>query len=201
MKRLFIFIFIFIFSQIFAQEYGQEGYQEKRYLKATEAMKNNQFESAYNDFYFVHKYKNNDLSIIALKKADSILPFAQQNIRKKIVGKWILYESGSNWGFEKEKETDIKKLLIIELDKFSFYNLNIKTNEMTLTKSEKSVFTKHRDMGDLPFDFVFSDKTLWNFYYNEEKKVLQQYMTGEESENSRTEIVCGNMEYKYIRME
>ena len=154
MKSLFILIFVFTFSQSFAQEYGQEGYQEKRYQEATEDLKKNEFESAYMGFYFVHKYKKNDLSIIALKKADSILPFAQQNIRKKIVGKWTLFESGSNWGFEKEKQSDIKKLLIIELDKFSFYDLNIKTNKMTLTKSEKSVFTKNRDMQDLVFDFV-----------------------------------------------
>ena len=201
MKRLFILIFVFTFSQSFAQEYGQEGYQEKIYQEATEDLKKNEFESAYMGFYFVHKYKKNDLSIIALKKADSILPFAQQNIRKKIVGKWTLFESGSNWGFEKEKQSDLKKLLIIELDKFSFYDLNIKRNKMTLTKSEKSVFTKNRDMQDLVFDFVFSDRALWSFYYDEKTKILRQIMTGNESENGRSEIVCGNSEYKYTRME
>lgn len=201
MKRLYILILIFTFLQTFAQEYGQEGYQEKRYQEAFEDLNKNEFESAYNNFYFVYKYKKNDLSIISLKKADSILPFAQQNIRKKIVGKWVLSETGSNWGFEKEKETDIKKILIINLDKFSFYDLNIKTNKMTLIKSEKSVFTKNRDLVDLVFDFVFSDKTLWSFYYNENTKILRQMMTGEESANGRTEIVCGNLEYKYIQLE
>jgi len=201
MKNLFTLIFTFVFLQTFAQEYGQEGYQEKRYDEAIEDVKNNEFESAFMGFYFVGSYKKNQLGSIALKKSDSILSFAQQNIRKKIIGKWVLSESGSNWGFEKEKDSLIKKLLIIELDKFSFYDLNIKTNKMTLTKSEKSLFTKRRDMRGLLFDFVFSDKTLWSFYYDEKTKTLRQVMTGQESENERTEIVCGNSEFIYTKKE
>lgn len=201
MKSIFTIIFAFIFLQSFAQEYGQDGYQEKRYKEAVEDLKNNEFENAVMGFYFVNRYRKNDLSVIALKKSDSILPLAQHNIRKNIIGKWILSESGSNWGFEKAKDSVVKKLLIIEFDKFSFYDLNIKTNEMTLTKSEKSLFTKNRDMRGLSFDFVFADKTLWSFYYNDKTKTLRQIMTGEDSENGRSEMVCGNSEFIYTKLE
>lgn len=201
MKRLFIISIILFFSKSFAQDYGQEGYQEKRYQEAMAALKNKEYESACNEFYFVHGYKKNELSRIALKKADSLLPFAQKNIRKKIIGKWMLKESGSNWGFEKVKDNGIQKFLFIDEDQFSFYDLDIKTNKMTLTKVEKSVFTKIRDYRNLAFDFVFSDKTLWKFYFIEEKQILKQFMIGEETENGRSEIVCGNSEYNYTRMK
>ncbi|WP_129583111.1 hypothetical protein [Flavobacterium cyanobacteriorum] len=201
MKSLITIIFAFTFLQNFAQGYGQDGYQEKRYREAVEDLKNNELERAVMGFYFVNSYRTNELGVIALKKSDSILPFAQHNIRKKIIGKWILSESGSNWGFKKENDSIVKKLLVIEYDKFSFYDLNLKTNEMTLTKSEKSLFTKNRDMRGLLFDFVFSDKTLWSFHYNEKTKTLKQIMTGEDSENGRSEMVCGNPEFIYTKIE
>ena len=201
MKNLFTLIFVFFILQSFAQEYGKEGYQEKRFDEAIQSLKEKEFEKAAFTFYFVYRYNKNELGEIALKKSDSILPYAQENIRKKIIGKWILTESGSNWGFEKQKDTLIKKVLIIDLDKFSFYDLNLKSNKLTLTKSEKSVFTKNRDMRGLLFDFVFSDKTLWSFYYDEKTKILRQIMTGEDSENGRSEMVCGNSEFKYTKTE
>ena len=56
-------------------------------------------------------------------------------------------------------------------------------------------------MRGLLFDFVFSDKTLWSFYYDEKTKILRQIMTGEDSENGRSEMVCGNSEFKYTKTE
>lgn len=201
MKYLFTLIFVFVTLQSFSQEYGEEGYQEKRFDEAIQSLKNEEYENAAFTFYFVSRYKKNELGEIALKKSDSILPFAQQNIRKKIIGKWVLSESGSNWGFEKQKDSLIKKVLIIHLEQFLFYDLNLKSNKMTLTKSEKSIFTKNRDMRGTLFDFVFSDKTLWNFYYDEKEKTLRMIMTGEDSENGRSEMVCGNSEFRYTKAE
>ena len=201
MKSLFTLIFALFFLESYAQEYGKEGYQEKRYNEAIQSLKNKEFEDAAFTFYFVYRYKKNELGNLALKKSDSILPFAQENIRKKIIGKWVLSESGSNWGFKKQTDSLIKKVLVIDLDKFSFYDLNVKTKKMILTKSEKSLFTKNRDMRGLLFDFAFSDKTLWSFYYDEKKKTLRQIMTGEDSENGRSEMVCGNSEFIYTKIE
>ena len=201
MKKIFTLIFLLLFLQSYSQEYGEKGYQKKRFDEATEFLKNNDFESATLTFYFVFRYEKNELGKIALKKSDSILPKAQQSIKKKLVGKWILSKSGSNWGFKKTNDTLTKKILIIDIDKFSFYDQNINTKEMKLTKCEKINFTKNRNRKGSLFDFVFSDNTLWNFYYDEETKILKQIMTGIDSENGRSEIVCGNSEYYYIKAE
>lgn len=201
MKNLFILIFTFVIIQSFAQKYGEDGYQEKRYTEAIQSLKNKEYENAALILYSVYRYKKNELGEIALKKSDSILPLAQQNIRNKIIGKWVLSKSGTNWGFEKHQDSIIKKVLVIDLNKFSFYDLNLKTNEMILTKSENSVFTKNKNMQGLVFDFVFSDNTLWHFYYDEKSKTLRQIMTGRESENGRSVIVCGNSEYYYLKLE
>ena len=84
MKKIFTLIFLLLFLQSYSQEYGEKGYQKKRFDEATEFLKNNDFESATLTFYFVFRYEKNELGKIALKKSDSILPKAQQSIKKKI---------------------------------------------------------------------------------------------------------------------
>ena len=105
-------------------------------------------------------------------------------------------------GSKKTNDTLTKKILIIDIDKFSFYDQNINTKEMKLTKCEKINFTKNRNRKGSLFDFVFFQIIRWwNFYYDEETKILKQIMTGIDSENGRSEIVCGNSEYYYIKAE
>jgi hypothetical protein len=202
MKNTIYIIFLLISNVNYSQDYRSPEYQKLRIDEAITCIKNNELERATMILYFVNNLnRESELGKIALKKADSLLPIAQQKIKKNLVGTWTLFESGSNWGFETEKDTLIKKVLIITEKDFQFYEQNIKTKENKLIKTEKTIFTKYRDMSDACFDFVFSDKSIWAFYINKETNVLRQIYTGEETSEGRTEMVCGNAELNYKKSD
>ncbi|TDO96557.1 hypothetical protein [Flavobacterium sp. 245] len=202
MKNTIYIIFLLISNVNYSQDYRSPEYQKLRIDDAITCIKNNELERATMILYFVNNINStNELGKMALKKADSLLPIVQQKIRKNLVGTWTLFESGSNWGFETEKDTLIKKVLIITEKDFQFYERNIKTKENKLIKNEKTTFTKYRDTSDACFDFVFSDKSIWAFYINKDTNVLRQIYTGEETKDGRTEMVCGNTELNYKKSD
>ncbi|CAA9200047.1 hypothetical protein FLA105534_02943 [Flavobacterium bizetiae] len=198
MKNIISIFFLLILNINYAQNYGSPEYQKTRIDEAMYCIKNNELERATSILYSVNKINSkNELGKLALKKADSLLPIVQQKIIRNLIGTWTLFESGSNWGFKTEKDTLIKKVLIITDKNFQFYEQNLKTKENKLIKTEKTTFTKYEDMSDNQFDFVFTDKSIWAFFINKETNVLRQINTGEETDEGRTEIVCGNSELNY----
>jgi hypothetical protein len=197
-KSVIYIVFLLISNLNYSQDYRSPEYQKLRIDEAINCVKNNELERATMILYFVNNLNSeNELGKMALKKADSLLPIAQQKVRKNLVGTWTLFESGSNWGFETEKDTLIKKVLIITEKDFQFYEQNVKTKENKLIKTEKTTFEKYRDTSDSSFDFVFSDKSIWAFYRDEKTNILKQMYTGQETDTGRTEMVCGNTELNY----
>lgn len=174
-------------------------YQKLAFIEAERYLKNNQLEMAIEFFNHVNKLDmKSELAKIAIQRSDSIL---NVKIKNKIIGKWILFESGSNWGFISEENLSKRKILIISEDDFQFYEKDITTQEYKLIKIEKSFFTKKKDVSGRTTDFVFKDKSLWMFYFDEKRNILRQIYTGEETDEGRTEMVCGNTELNYKRYE
>ena len=95
----------------------------------------------------------------------------------------------------------MQRILIIDNKTFSFYDLNAKTNELKLTKSEKIIFSMIRDRIGLQFDFLFSDFTLWNFQVEHQNNTLDQVMIGSIENKERVQLDCGNQEYKYVKVK
>ncbi|MBZ4033689.1 hypothetical protein K6T82_02860 [Flavobacterium sp. 17A] len=133
---------------------------------------------------------------LAGSKYDLII---KNKVLKDILGKWVLFERGSNWGFTEEKDNLKRKVLIITETEFQFYEENIQSKELKTIKTEKIILTKQEDGSRSSFDFVFSDKSLWSFFFDEKFGFLRQFNTGEETNEGRTEIFCGNSELRYKR--
>ncbi|MHC0443138.1 hypothetical protein [Flavobacterium sp. 3-210] len=123
----------------------------------------------------------------------------QYQVIRKYIGKWVLFESGSNWGFTSEENMSKRKILVITEHEFQFYEEDIETKENKLITIEKISLTTQKDFSYSFIDFVFKDKSLWAFYFDESRNILRQINTGEETNNGRTEIVCGNTELHYKR--
>ncbi len=70
-----------------------------------------------------------------------------------------------------------------------------------MIKSENIKFSKSTHESIYSYEFVFSDNQIWWFGIDKNSNQLRQMNTGEETENGRTEIVCGNSELRYIKVE
>jgi len=203
MKIIFIVIlFCICFIKTWSQEYKSSEYQKKSFEEANEYLKKSDFFRAAGVFQFVNELNpNNELGKISLKKSDSLRPIARQKLKESLIGSWKLNRTGSNWGFEKINDTVNDKILIVNQSKFMFYEQNIKTKKLKLIKSEEIKFSKSIHERFYSYEFVFSDNQIWNISKNEETGELRQVNTGEQNEAGRTEIVCGNLELIYTKIE
>ncbi|RVT76522.1 hypothetical protein EOD40_08435 [Flavobacterium sufflavum] len=201
MKKNFSILFTLLFLQTWSQENKSLEYQKKTFDEANEYLKKLEYSSAAGAFQYVNELNpKNEIGKIALKKSDSLRPIARQKLKESLIGKWKLAETGSNWGMEKTQDTLIEKILIIDENKFHFYEKNVKTKEIKLVKSEKMNFSKGINENFYSYEFVFSDNQIWYFSVNPKTNKLRQVNTGEDKEIGRSEIVCGNLELYYTRI-
>jgi hypothetical protein len=200
MKKLILIVIILIGNKNFSQAVDSISFYQKRNLNdAVRFLKDGDVVRATIASSNTYQWNRKSADgLKAQKMADSLLPFAQAQIKSTIIGTWILKKSGSNWGFEKADNSSIEKVLKISKTHFKFYDQDVITKKLKLTKKEKIKFTKYPDMSNLRFDFVFSDKSLWSVYLID-KDALKLTNTGEETKNSRTELVCGNSEFHYLK--
>ena len=202
MKKHILTIFLFSVSQVWSQEWKGPGYQQKMFDEAKEYLKNSEYSSAAGVFQYVNELNpNNDLGRIAKIKSDSLRPIARMKLIESFFGKWKLIDTGSNWGFQDYNDSLNDQVLIIEKDKFLFFERNKKTKDLKLIKTENIKFSKSIHESIYSYEFVFSDNQIWWFGINKNDKQLRQMNTGEETEHGRTEIVCGNSELRYIKLE
>ncbi|WP_310377420.1 hypothetical protein [Flavobacterium sp.] len=202
MKKYILTIILFSISQVWSQEWKAPGYQKKMFDEGKEYLSKLEYSSAAGIFQYVNELNpNNDLGKIAKTKSDSLKPIARIKLIVSIIGKWKLKETGSNWGFQNHKDSINDQLLIIEQNKFLFFEQNKITKELKLIKSENIRFSKSTHESIYSYEFVFSDNQIWWFGIDKNNNQLRQMNTGEETEKGRTEIVCGNSELRYIKLE
>lgn len=202
MKKYILIITLFSISQIWSQEWKAPGYQKKMFDEAKDYLSKLEYSSAAGVFQYVNELNpNNDLGKIAKTKSDSLKPIARQKLKESLIGTWKLNRTGSNWGFEKTTDTINDKILIVNESDFKFYEQDIKTKKLKLIKSEEIKFSKSTHERIYSYEFVFSDNQIWHFSKNKQSGELRQVNTGEQNENGRSEIVCGNLELIYTEIE
>ncbi|TDE28510.1 hypothetical protein E0I61_11525 [Flavobacterium ranwuense] len=201
MKKYFSILFIFIFCRTWSQENKSPEYQQKMFEKANEYLKNSEYSSAAGLFRYVNELNpNNDLGKISLTKSDSLRPISRQRLKESLVGKWKLSRTGSNWGMENTKDTIIVKILIIDENKFCFYEQDLKSSKMKLINCENIQFSKSANERFYSYDFAFSDNQIWSFSVNSKNGELRQMYIGDQNENGIREMVCGNPELIYTKL-
>ena len=202
MKKNILILILFSVSLVQSQEWKTPGYQKKMFDEAKEYLKKSEYASAAGIFQYVNELNpNSDLGKIAKVKSDSLKPIARIKLIESIIGKWKLEETGSNWGFEKRKDSLKDQILIIDKNKFQFYEQNKITKELKLLKSENIKFSKSTHERIYSYEFVFSDNQIWWFGIDKNSNQLRQMNSGKETEIGRTEIVCGNSELRYVKIE
>ena len=194
--RKFIFLISFFISfSSSAQNEKIIAYQKERFEYAISFFEKSEFEKAADLFSYVHKLNpENELGQFAFKKVDSLKPVIRKRFIDKITGKWKMIENNSN-------SSQIDKYIIIENYQVSFYEQNKNSKEMNLIRIEKMKFIDQLGMNRSFTEFADSKKQIWSCLLDESTGILRVINTGDETENGRTETVCGNIEYKYEKVQ
>ncbi|MBP4143137.1 hypothetical protein J3S90_15135 [Flavobacterium sp. P4023] len=202
MKKYILTIFLFSFCLIWSQK-SKSLKNQKVYLKeAQESLNKSDNASAIGFYIYVYELNpNNDLGKIAKIKTDSLKSVPRKKYIESIIGKWNLNRTGSNWGFENYKDSLNNQILIIEKNKLIFFNQNKSTKELKLVKSEDLIFFTSVNEDNYSNELLFSDNEIWSFSINKNNSELRQFYSGQKTENGRTEMVCGNSELYYTRLE
>ncbi|TDD99095.1 hypothetical protein [Flavobacterium sandaracinum] len=202
MKKYILIIFLFSFSLIWSQK-SNHSKNQKIYLKeAQESLNKSDNASAIGFYTYVYEINpNNDLGKRAKIKSDSLKSLPRKKYIESIIGKWKLNKIGSNWGFENYKDSLINRILIIDKNKLIFFEENKITKELKKIKSEDLIFLSTVNEDNYSNEFLFSDNQIWWLGIDKNNSQLRQMNTGEKNKDGRTEIVCGNSELYYTRLE
>lgn len=93
-------------------------------------------------------------------------------------------------------------MLIISDNSLSFYETDKLTNKMTLVETQKLKFNDIYGMFPAYWELLYTNNKIWSFHLKNEGQNLQIIYTGEITENnSRTEMLCGNLELTYERIK
>lgn len=193
-------VLILFFVSAYPQDKSSLEYQVDEWKRTVEYLKAGDTIGATISARFAMNWDDKtEIGIQAKKIYEQLFPSSQLILKREIQGTWSLFKTGSNWGYTTTLLDEIEKIVVIDDTYFSFYDVDKKTNEKTLTKKEKIRFSEYENSLGFKMDYVFSDNTIWSFRVDENKKVLKQTNTGMEISSSRTEMVCGNEELHYFR--
>lgn len=204
LKILILLLISFCYAQSEEQKEKIKQYQIEWTNKAEQNILDGQIDKAFIAYGFVKNIDSlTEKGKIASRKVDSLKIIVRNELKSNIVGTWKLKNSGSNWGIsEANNDSEKDKILIISENSLSFYETDKLTNKTEHIKTEKIKFNNRAGMFPSFWELVYSNNQIWSFRLKNDGQILHLTNTGEVTENnSRTEIVCGNLELIYERIK
>lgn len=189
---------------LFAQENNLSAKERQKYFfdNATTAMKNGELTRAIY-LFSMSKRNTDDNKIIEVctQKADSLKLIVRANLTNEIVGNWRMFETRAEWAMREPTDSLVGKMITIEPTQILFYELFDKAKKWTLVKTEKLSFSDKSSMLEDPLIIVYQNKEAWSYWIDSKTGYLNTIHAGNEYQDGIGEIVCGNLEYKYYKLE
>lgn len=205
MKTKLFIIVLFISFKNFAQNGSKIAFQKSRYELALESYKKTDYKKAIDLFYVASKIKtDNEIGQESIKKVDSLKTILRENLLKKAVGTWKMVGDKPVWAVKQNEtmsEENIDELIDITENEILSYELNKKTKEKKLIKSEKLVYYNKEKCDALFSDIILSDGTIWKCMINESSDELHVINVGKTGEAGVEKITTDNEERFYIKVE
>ena len=202
-KQLLIMLFT-LSCAIYAQgeKLSPEQRQKHFFEEGQKALKERNFNRAYNFFSVAQNGYGPNKEIVSksIKKTDSLKVIIRADQRQKISGNWKMLTTES-WAMRDPSDSIVGKMIAIDPDQILFYELYDKAKKWNLTKTEKIIFSDKENLTSDPLLIVYSNKEVWHYYIEETSGSLIATYIGEENENGISELVCGNTQLKYFKLQ
>ena len=202
--RNYIIILLFFFTFLLSAQKGSTPFTQQEWLDRAQKsiMASNQLNTLASYYYAYIEDPETAEGKRALSLSDSLKFLMQEKIIKDIQGQWKLTSSGSNWGFS-TADNNIQNILVIIGKDAVFSEVNLNNMNSKILRKEKLNFVQpsSSDYGYYHvLAFIYSDSTVWNYHLNG-KRVLHIIQVGDFLNGHINEIVCGNSEYYYTKLE
>jgi hypothetical protein len=201
-KKLFLVVLINFSFSLFAQQekLSAENHQKYSFEEAQKALKNQNFYRAYGLFTLAQMGADVALKDKSVKKTDSLKIILREKNIHEITGNWKMITTES-WAMREPSDSVVGKMITIEPNQILFYELYPKAKKWNLVQTEKLIFSDKENMTSNPLFIAYSNKEVWSYYIDKISGNLISSYIGEENENGISELVCGNKQLKYFKLQ
>ncbi|MFH6994218.1 hypothetical protein [Flavobacterium sp. FlaQc-48] len=205
MKKSLILIVFLIVSKTIAQNDPKTAFQKSRYELAVSYYKKADLKKALDLFHIASTIKpETEIGKESLKQIDTIKNVLRETILAQALGNWKMMGDKPIWAVSQSvsyAEKDFDELVTITQNEIVFYEINKKTGEKKIIKTENLVYYNKNKSDSLFSDIILSDGTIWNCSINEDSDQLHVINVGIKDENGVKKIESDNMERYYVKVK
>ncbi|MBE8726905.1 hypothetical protein [Flavobacterium hungaricum] len=203
MKNYVLFIVLLVTSHVFSQNDPKSAFQRGKYELAVSYYKKADFVKAIDLFYLAAKLKpENEIGKESIKKVDSLREILRKNIITQVIGTWKKAGNQPLWASASAStmsQSEVDEIIEISENEIVFYELNKKTNQKKLLKTENLVYSD-KCSASLYSEIVLSDGTIWNCTINDKLNVLHVINVAVQKDGGIEKITTNNQERFYIKI-
>lgn len=204
MKKKLIIIVLLITSHVFSQNDSKSAFQKGKYELAISYYKKADFVKAIDLFYVASKLKpENEIGKESIKKVDSLREILRKNIISQVIGTWKKAGDQPIWASTNAaiaSQSGVEEIIEISENEIVFYEVDKKTNQKKLIKTENLVYNDNNGGASLFSEIILSDGTIWNCTINDKSNVLHVVNVAVQKENGIEKITTNNLERFYVKI-
>ncbi|MBU0940468.1 MAG: hypothetical protein KKD36_03410 [Bacteroidetes bacterium] len=198
-KTYLVIIFIIIFQSLAAQNSDRSAYQTQLFKLALKTSESGDYLEAIRTFAISNNINPKaEVATLALKKADSLKFILRQNKINELIGKWKWIPKAGNWAIREDNL--VGKMIHIAVEQIQFFELYKNTKEWKLVQTDKIQFSENPESYSFT-EFLNSNNEIWDYKIDSTTGELITYYVGEKIDDNYTELVCGNKELFYFKLQ
>jgi hypothetical protein len=199
MKNHVLILFLLISSSIRSQDADRIQYQKDIFESAKEILKHGDDVLSIKRFLLTASIiPKSEIAHIAIIKSDSIKSIIRKNKINQLIGNWKWIPQDANWVIRDDGL--VGKMITINPTEILFFELYKKSKKWELIKKETIHFSEKPELYSFA-ELVYSNKEIWDYTINKESGELKAFYIGEENELGFSEMICGNLEFRYFKLQ
>lgn len=116
----------------------------------------------------------------------------------QLTGKWKWIPTEGNWAVREDNL--VGKMIHITAEKIHFFELYKHTKEWKLIQTDKNKFSENPGSHSFT-EFLYSNNEIWDYRIDLNSGELIAHYIGEKIDNNYTELICGNKELFYFKLQ
>ena len=198
-KPYLVIFLIIVFQSIAAQDNDRSAYQTQLYKLAIKTSESGNYLEAIRTFATSNNINPKaEIAAFAIKKGDSLKRKLRQNKINELIGKWKWIPKESNWAIREDNL--VGKMIHITTEEILFFELYKNAKEWKLVQTDKIKFSENPESYSFT-EFLNSNNEIWDYKIDSTTGELKAYNVGEKIDNNYTELVCGNTELFYFKLQ
>ena len=204
MKKILIITVLLTTIRFFGQNDQKIVFQKNKYDLAVNYYNKADFVKAIDLFSLAAKIKpENEIGKEAEKKVDTLRELLRKEILKQAMGTWKRVGSQPVWSSVSENsnaQSNVDELVEIKENEILFYEVDKKTQEKKLLKTENLMYNDDNSCVSLFSEIILSDGTVWNCSLNEKSNILHVINVAVKTEEGVEKIKSDNEENYYVKI-